>query len=60
MSPLARDITLVLLVKAVALGLIWLAFFRTPAAPQMTMDRERVESRLLAPPSAAEAPDAVR
>ena len=31
MSPLAREITAVLVVKAVALYVIWLAFFSAPA-----------------------------
>jgi len=42
MSPLARDVTVVLALKAVVLSLLWFAFFRTPAAPHMTMDPQRV------------------
>ena len=30
-SPLAREITVILIVKAVALYVIWLAFFSAPA-----------------------------
>ena len=42
-GPLARELTVVLVVKAAALGLLWLAFFREapPADP----------ARLLAPAS---------
>jgi hypothetical protein len=58
-TPLVRDVTVILIVKAIVLGLLWLAFFRTPAAPNMKMDRERVEQRLLAPPPLPEAPHAV-
>jgi hypothetical protein len=59
-SPLARDITLVLIVKAIVLGLLWFALFRTPAAPNMAMDPKRVEQKLLAPTPIAELPHAVR
>jgi hypothetical protein len=49
-SPLARDVTLVLLVKAAALGVLWWAFFSTPVAPGMNVPSERVAERLLSPP----------
>jgi hypothetical protein len=54
MSPLARDIIIVLVVKAIILYGLWYAFFRTPAAPGMTMDPAVVEHRLLAPSAPAE------
>jgi hypothetical protein len=54
LSPLARDIIVVLIVKAVILYILWYAFFRTPAAPGMTMDPLVVEQRLLAPAPVAE------
>jgi hypothetical protein len=57
MSPLARDVTVVLALKAVVLLLLWFAFFRTPAAPHMTMDPQEVEYRVLAPSPAPEAPE---
>ncbi len=60
MSPLARDITLALIVKAIVLGLLWFAFFRAPAAPQMAMDPHRVEQKVLAPSPFTELPHAVR
>ena len=56
MSPLARDITVILIVKAIVLGLIWLAFFRSPAAPRMAMDPQRVEQNVLAPTTNTTAP----
>jgi hypothetical protein len=55
-SSLARDITVILVVKACVLALLWFAFFRAPAAPQMTMEPQRVGDRLLAP-SFAPGPD---
>ena len=58
LSPLARDISLVLLAKAAILGLLWWAFFSTPTAPRMAMDPQRVESRLLRPAPLPEAPHA--
>jgi hypothetical protein len=58
MSPLARDIALVLLAKAAILGLLWWAFFSTPAAPRMAMDPQRVERRLLDARPLPEAPHA--
>jgi hypothetical protein len=60
MSPLARDITVVLVIKAVVLGGLWLAFFRAPAAPRMSMDPRQVEFRVVAPPPATEVPVAIR
>ena len=56
MSPLARDIVVVLVVKAIVLYGLWYAFFRMPAAPGMTMDPVAVEHRLLAPSPLAESP----
>ena len=49
MTPLARDITVVLLVKAIVLLLLWFAFFRAPVAPRMAMDPQRVERQVLSP-----------
>jgi hypothetical protein len=50
LSPLARDLTVVLLAKAALLGLLWWAFFSAPTASHMTMDPQRVDSRLLRSP----------
>ena len=60
LSPLARDIVVILAVKAVVLGILWYAFFRAPAAPQMTMDPLRVEQKVLGPSPLPESPDALR
>ena len=51
MSRLARDIVIVLVIKAIVLSGLWYAFFRTPAAPGMTMDPAAVAHRLFAPPA---------
>ncbi len=60
MSPLARDIVVVLVVKAIVLSLLWFAFFRAPAAPGMSMDPLRVEQKVLAPAPVPEPPHAIR
>jgi hypothetical protein len=60
LSPLARDIVVILAVKAVVLVILWYAFFRAPAAPQMTMDPLRVEQRVLDHSPLPESSDALR
>jgi hypothetical protein len=60
LTPLGRDIIVILIAKAIVLALIWFAFFREPAAPQMAMEPNRVELRLLAPSPAPEVPNALR
>jgi hypothetical protein len=47
MTPLARDVIVILAIKAAALALLWFAFFRAPAAPHMTMDSEEVAHHVL-------------
>ena len=59
LTPLGRDIIVILIAKAIVLTVIWFAFFREPAAPQMAMEPNSVEFRLLAPSPAPEAPNAV-
>jgi len=49
LSPLARDIAIVLVVKALALGALWLAFFRMPDADPATPGAKRVEQHVVAP-----------
>ena len=56
LSPLARDIIVILIVKAIVLYLLWFAFFRTPAAPGMTMDPVVVEQKVFAPTPQSERP----
>ena len=60
MSPLARDIVLVLVVKALVLTALWFAFFRAPVARHMTMDSDRVADRIVAPQTHSEPAHAVR
>ena len=59
-SPLARDIALILMVKAIVLAFLWFAFFRSPAAPHMAMEPQRVERNILAPAPSPEPPDDIR
>ena len=60
LSPLGRDITLVLVLKVILLFLLWWAFFRDPAAPRPAIDPQLVAQRLLAPNPAPEATHADR
>ena len=48
-SSLAREITIVLVVKTIALSLIWLAFFSSPAGRHL--DAGGVAQSLLSPPA---------
>ena len=57
---LGRDITIILAVKAIVLGLIWYAFFRAPAAPHMNMDPSLVEQKVLGGAPDPESPHAQR
>ena len=60
LSPLARDIVIVLVVKAIVLTALWFAFFRAPVARHMTMDPARVAERIVAPQNPSEPAHAVR
>ena len=60
LSPLARDIVVVLVIKAFVLGVLWFAFFRAPVARQMTMELQRVERQLAGPRADPEPQHAVR
>ena len=60
MSPLARDIVIVLVVKAIVLTFLWFAFFRTPVAPHMTMDPAKVAQQVAGPRANPEPAHAVR
>jgi len=60
LSPLARDIVIVLVVKAIVLAALWFAFFRAPVAQHMTMDPDRVAERIAAPGIHSEPAHAVR
>ena len=60
LSPLAREVVVILIVKAVVLYLLWFAFFRAPAAPHMAMHPQRVEQKVLPPTPIPELPHAIR
>ena len=47
LSPLGRDIALILVVKFAALGLLWWAFFSHPVAPHMSVEAWRVEAHVI-------------
>jgi hypothetical protein len=61
-SPLARDVTFVLVLKAAALCLLWWAFFSSPTARHMNVPVDDVADRLLSVPQAESSrfPDALR
>ncbi|HXZ95722.1 MAG TPA: hypothetical protein VEG37_01545 [Burkholderiales bacterium] len=48
-SPLGRDITLMLVIKAIALYLIWLAWFSNPQ--DKTLDATSVRNTLITAPT---------
>jgi len=60
MSPLVRDIVIILVVKVLVLYALWFAFFRAPVARHMTMDPKAVELQVAGPRPPSEAPNAVR
>jgi hypothetical protein len=60
LSPLGRDITLVLIVKFAALGLLWWAFFSHPSAPHMSVEPSRVEAHVIPSVSPEEPARAIR
>jgi hypothetical protein len=45
----AREITAILVVKAIVIGALWYVFFSAPAAPDGNMDPQRVTEHLVAP-----------
>ncbi|MGH8614409.1 MAG: cytochrome oxidase putative small subunit CydP [Gammaproteobacteria bacterium] len=53
-SGLAIEIATVLVVKALALALIWWASFSEPIAPSMRLEPDAVTRQLLAPHSVAD------
>ena len=60
LSPLGRDIAVILVVKFAALGVLWWAFFSHPTATHMRVESSRIEARLLAPADSQESPRADR
>jgi hypothetical protein len=59
-SPLARDIVVILVVKALVLYGLWFSFFRAPVAPHMRMDPKAVELQVAGAGTHREAPIADR
>ena len=53
-SPLAREITWVLILKFLLLWVIWWGFFSDPPARHMQLELSQVEQRLLDPALPAE------
>jgi hypothetical protein len=60
LSPFAREITLVLLLKFLLLWLMWQAFFSQPVAHHMRLDSAQVQRQVLNPPPTPENADAHR
>jgi hypothetical protein len=60
LSPLGRDLVVILALKFAALALLWWAFFSHPTATHMRVEASRVEARLLSPASSKEFPRADR
>ncbi len=59
LTPLTREIVVILAIKVVLLSVLWFAFFRAPLAPHMTMEPQRVEGRLIGGALPSEVPRAV-
>ena len=59
-SPLAREITLILVLKFALLWLLWQAFFSQPLAIHMRLDPARVADQLLHTPTLQDAGSAQR
>jgi hypothetical protein len=55
LSPLSRDILIILAVKFVLLAGLWWAFFSHPVARDMSVDPQRVDARLFGPSRASSA-----
>ena len=55
-DPLAREITVVLAVKLIAILLLWLAFFRPVDAPARSPTAQSVTEHIAAPAPSPEVP----
>jgi len=60
LTPLTRDVTLVLVLKVTGLGILWLLFFSAPLAQHMRLVPDRVAERLMSQPPPAGETDAHR
>jgi hypothetical protein len=54
LSPLGRDIVVILVIKFAALALLWWVFFSHPTATHMRVEASRIDARLLSPASSQE------
>jgi hypothetical protein len=59
LSPLTRDVTFALVLKASALALLWSLFFSAPLARHMSVAPERVAERFVSPSPQPERADAL-
>ena len=57
LSPLARDVTVVLALKVAALSVLWSLFFSAPVARQMSVPPDRVAERLVAVEAGVPSPE---
>jgi len=57
LSPLARDVTLVVALKVAALSILWSLFFSAPVARHMSVPPDRVAERLVAVEAGAPSPE---
>ncbi len=60
LSPLGRDLAVILVLKFAALALLWWVFFSHPTATHMRVESSRAEAHLIPPASPQEYPRADR
>jgi len=60
LSSLARDVTLIMILKASALALLWSLFFSAPVARHMSVAPEQVAAQFVSPATPPERADALR
>ena len=60
LSPLGRDLAVILVLKLAALALLWWVFFSHPTATHMRVEPSRAAAHLIPPGSAQEYPRADR
>jgi hypothetical protein len=54
--PLARELSLAVVLKIAVLVILWEVFFSTPQTKKMTMPARQVEQHLLSAPAGTNAP----